>query len=127
MSKEFIFTDDLGGIGSGALVHILIPKSVASKAELMGLLSKGLRFPEGFGANWDALYDCLCDLAWITEKQIVIAHEGIPSLLLSEDVNAYLGVLKDAVNSWRDKPGVHELLVIFKEDQALGAEGRRGV
>jgi hypothetical protein len=111
MNNDFIFTDDPVGHTSGATC-VTVLRSVSSKADLLGLLSRGLSFPSTFGANWDALYDCLCDLSWMSEKRVAIAHESVPTLP-SDDLLKYLGVLRDAVASWRDNPGVHELIVVF--------------
>ena len=111
MNDNFIFTDDEGARSYHAL-NVIVPRSINSKADLLGLLSRDLYFPKTFGANWDALFDCLCDLSWIRERRIVIAHESVPSLPAA-DLRAYLGVLGDAVTSWRDNPGVHELAIIF--------------
>ena len=35
------------------------------KKELLARLAQGLQFPAWFGANWDALEDCLTDLSWL--------------------------------------------------------------
>jgi hypothetical protein len=90
-----------------------LPDSISSKAELMGLYAKGLHFPDQFGGNWDALYDCLCDLSWIKEKRIVIYHRCIPSVIPNADMESYYAVLRDSVTSWHDKLGSHELVVVF--------------
>lgn len=111
MNNDFVFTDDHAGHTSGTTC-VTVPKSVSSKADLLRLLSCGLSFPNTFGANWDALYDCLCDLSWIREKRVVIAHESVPTLP-ADDQRKYLGVLRDAVASWRNNPGAHELIAIF--------------
>lgn len=112
MSDIFTYTDDVASLSTGA-ARVTIPKSVSSKSDLLGLLAEGLSFPEGFGANWDALFDCLRDLSWIRERRVVIAHESIPAGLSADDLRAYLGLLGDAVVSWQTNPGEHELIVIF--------------
>jgi len=111
MNSNFIFTDDIAGHSVGASC-VTLPKSIHAKADLLASIAQALSFPDTFGANWDALFDCLCDLSWVRERRVVIAHEMIPELT-TDDLEAYLGVLRDAVASWHDNPGSHELVVLF--------------
>lgn len=111
MNNNFVFTDSHLEHTAEA-VCVTVPNAISSKANLLKLLSRDLSFPNTFGENWDALFDCLCDLSWIREKRVVIAHESVPTLPV-DDLRTYLGVLNDAVASWRDNPGAHELIVIF--------------
>lgn len=39
---------------------------------LLARLAHGLSFPDYFGANWDALIDCLSDLSWSNAPDVVI-------------------------------------------------------
>lgn len=39
-------------------------KGVKGKQNLLDALARAAGFPPGFGANWDALADELCDLSW---------------------------------------------------------------
>ncbi len=39
-------------------------KGVKGKQNLLNALSRAASLPTGFGANWDALADALCDLSW---------------------------------------------------------------
>ncbi len=52
---------------------------VKEKTALLQRLQNDLRFPNHFGQNWDALLDCLCDLAWhpATGYLIVIINPGL--------------------------------------------------
>ena len=44
---------------------------VVSKTDLMAALAKGLKLPEHFGSNWDALADSLEDSDWLGPHGIV--------------------------------------------------------
>ncbi|AXE28360.1 hypothetical protein C0216_33215 (plasmid) [Streptomyces globosus] len=46
-----------------------------------------LRFPEYFGWNWNAFYDCLRDLQWLSTDRHIIIIESTESVL-SEDHDA---------------------------------------
>lgn len=121
MNNIFTYTDDMAPYLAGA-TQVIIPKSVSSKADLFRLFSERLSFPKGFGENWDALYDCLRDLSWLHERRVVIAHEGIPAVLSADDLRAYLGLLGDAVISWQNNPGEHELIVVFPPSASLAEQ-----
>ncbi|WP_404962080.1 barstar family protein [Streptomyces sp. 147326] len=41
----------------------------------------GLRLPDCFGWNWNALYDCLRDLAWLPADQYVLIVEAVDEAL----------------------------------------------
>lgn len=47
-------------------VHIidLSSRNIVDRKELFDLFADRFAFPEYFGFNLDALYDCLCDLSW---------------------------------------------------------------
>ena len=90
-----------------------ITANVNSAQKLLDVLYSSLNLPGYFGFNWNALYDCLRDLDWTKQKLIVIVHESLPELTLS-DLQAYLEVLEKSATSWR--PGEsHELQVVFNE------------
>src|SRR5258708_25260737 len=44
---------------------------VGGKSELMAALGKGLKLPEHFGSNWDALADSLEDSDWLAQDRVV--------------------------------------------------------
>lgn len=46
--------------------------SIATDTQLFGALAHALEFPEYFGHNWNALNDCLSDLAWCPAEGYVL-------------------------------------------------------
>jgi hypothetical protein len=50
------------------------------KSELLARLGAALRFPAGYGRNWDAAYDCLIDLSWLEGDGVVLLWEAPESL-----------------------------------------------
>lgn len=80
-------------------------ESVSSKQELFEALARSLSFPEYFGANWDALIDCLSDLSWIDANEVTVVHEGLPALPEGE-LRTYLECLQDVRErtEGRDRP-----------------------
>ncbi len=94
---------------SAFVIHL--SNRIKSKDELLHELSKKLRFPDYFGKNWDALYDCLTDLTWLEQKEIMIVHHKIP-MLNENEIKIYLTILVDAINLWK-KNEEHELEIFF--------------
>jgi RNAse (barnase) inhibitor barstar len=92
-----------------------INPGVSKKDELLHIFSNGLSFPKYFGNNWDALYDCLSDLAWIKEKVIIIIHKDIPLENVKIESKKYIELLADVQAGWQNNQ-VHELRVLFPHD-----------
>lgn len=78
----------------------------------MLILGEGLNFPDYYGVNWDAFDECLNDLEWLTEKNILIRHKDLPLENNSRNAQIYLSILEDASRKWR-KNTVHNLAVVF--------------
>lgn len=88
-----------------------IPAGITTRQALFDALRREVNFPEYFGANWDALADCLRDLGWIEQRRVVLVHDDLPALDEGA-LTTYLEVLSECVRDW--KPGEqHELIVVF--------------
>lgn len=98
-----------------------VPIEIKFKVDLFGTLAREGKFPDYFGANWDALVDCLCDFSWISEKQIVMIHDDVPLRPNVGDCFNYLDSLRIAVDDWTKTKGTtenkisvdHKLQVVF--------------
>ena len=90
-----------------------VPRGIKSKKDLLLALRSGLRLPDYFGGNWDALEECLKDLSWIPEKNIVVVHDDVPALS-PKDAWTYLAILSNAARDWKDGDE-HVLEVVFPE------------
>jgi RNAse (barnase) inhibitor barstar len=86
---------------------------VEGEDELLKKLSGVFKFPNYFGNNWNAVFDCLCDFHWIVKKGIVLVHDEIPVLSV-ERLKVYLEILVDTIESWNDD-NEHYFEVIFPE------------
>ncbi len=81
---------------------VWIPRTVRSKEKLLSVLSRGLRLPNYFGWNWDALEECLQDLSWLpANAQIAIVHEALP-FGAGENRQIYCEILQAAAQN-RDR------------------------
>jgi RNAse (barnase) inhibitor barstar len=111
-SSDFIFCNGLPQVSPSD--HVArIPGGIVTRDQLFSALSRELRFPAYFGQNWDALWDCLCDLSWIECRRVIIAHEAIPDLD-APTLRVYLELLAQCRQGWKPDEQ-HELVVTFPE------------
>lgn len=68
-------------------------------------IAEALEFPDWFGANWDALYDCLNDLSWLDVRGCVLVFERTGDL--ADESPAVLQALRDLLievaAEWRER------------------------
>jgi len=57
-------------------------------------IAKLLRFPDYFGKNMDALADCLSDLSWLEEKNVILLLDNPADLLSSEDAETRASIFE---------------------------------
>lgn len=88
----------------GALAHLVGP--VTSKADALDAIGAALSFPDWYGRNLDALYDCLVDLSWQPEGEHVLIWAGHRQLEATdpEGYRAVLSVLDDATSAVAGRP-----------------------
>ena len=72
----------------------------ADKELLLKSIAAALDFPEWFGANWDALEDCLSDLPG--KGHVLVFDDPKPG----DDLGVLIDVLRSSAESWagRGKP-----------------------
>lgn len=60
--------------------YVAVPLAACrDKQAVLDAIARAFGFPDWFGANLDALYDCLTDLAPVAGKGYVIVLERIPT------------------------------------------------
>lgn len=77
-------------------------QGIQGKDALLQALAQALRFPDWFGNNWDALEDCLTDLAWCPAKGYVLVLSNCGDLAAAsrETLELALNILSDAAAYW---------------------------
>ncbi|MEN6371079.1 MAG: barstar family protein [Armatimonadota bacterium] len=65
----------------GLKMVVLEGKSMRTKDELFDELTEKLKFPDYFGRNFDALDDCITDLAWLEFDSIVLVIKDSKDVL----------------------------------------------
>ena len=76
------------------------------KVGLLARLARALAFPDWFGGNWDAWFDCLTDLGWhaaapgyvLVLRRALSVHRAAP-----EALDTALAIVEDAARVWADR------------------------
>ena len=93
---------------------------VGNKREFLAACAKGLRFPRSFGGNWDALADCLKDLA----ADFVVSLRNCEPFAegAADDYAMALEVFQDAADFWRERGS---LFIVLVDVEPEGVKMRR--
>ena len=93
-------------------------KSVTDKAGLLALCRQELGFPETFGANWDALADCLQDFSWRRAPGYVLnlLHAAGFAQTAPQDFSLLLEILGGAARYWKEQGRPFVVLVDHSPD-----------
>ena len=77
----------------------------ADKQCCLGRVAEALAFPDWFGANWDALADCLGDLGWRPARGYVLLVEHADELRRSvpDEFATLLDVFAEAGATWQSR------------------------
>ncbi|MBS3916292.1 MAG: barstar family protein [Sulfuritalea sp.] len=88
---------------AGFAAHHVDLSSVRDKTALFKRMAAALGFPSWFGHNWDALADCLSDLAWLPANGYVLLLEHCDGFRAShaDDFDTSLQVFAAAADAWR--------------------------
>lgn len=82
----------------GAYAHVVDGVHMRDKLSVMDGIAAAMSFPDWFGRNLDALYDCLTDLGWLPSGEHVLIWVS-SGTLAAADPKGYLAirsVLSDA-------------------------------
>lgn len=91
--------------GIGFAVFRIDLAQAQDKAELLDAVAKAMAFPDWFGHNFDALADCLADMAWRPAEGyfILLQHcDGIHGRAEADFVTT-LQTFEQAADDWREQ------------------------
>jgi RNAse (barnase) inhibitor barstar len=78
---------------------------VGSKSAFLRCAAEALSFPDYFGANWDAFYDCVTDFAWRPAPGYLLElrHTQALARRAPTTLATALEVLAEAAEFWRQQ------------------------
>ena len=94
-----------GAEAAGCLVLRIDLGAARNKEDMLDAVARGLRFPQWFGHNWDALLDCLADLGWRPAEGYLVILEHCDHIhgMAEADFVQTLQVFEAAANEWREQ------------------------
>ena len=69
-------------------------KDVKNRFDMFEVISTAMDFPDYFGNNWDAFWDCITDMANL-EMQIDVLNFDALEKILKKDSDAFIELLTD--------------------------------
>jgi RNAse (barnase) inhibitor barstar len=89
-----------GGVPPMPEVLCLDARCLAGKAALLQAIGRVLDFPDYYGANWDALEECLFDLSWWEGPVcLLIEHAGV---LGTDELELLADIWGEAAAAWSE-------------------------
>ena len=87
--------------------------SARDKQRFLAACAKSLGFPEWFGANWDALADCLKDFSCRRAPGYLILWRGAAALAAAapDELATALEIFRDAASYWKTRGGTFIVLL----------------
>jgi RNAse (barnase) inhibitor barstar len=85
-----------------------------SKQELLRAFADSFGFPDYFGYNWDALEECIRDLAWLPRCNFLLVFQNADSLLDlgAKDFAILTAILGEATSTWRAEGIVFSVVLL---------------
>lgn len=99
-------TLDAAAHAEGHLVRRISLAGCRDKRDLLQRVAVALQFPATFGANWDALADCLGDLGWLPQVggyAWMFDHAGDLCETSEGDFDTLCDVLDEACANWKQR------------------------
>lgn len=85
----------------------------AEKMRFLAECARDMRFPETFGANWDALADCVEDFSWHPAAGFVVrfANAQVFAVAAPHDFATAVEILRNAAIYWKEQGKVFIVLI----------------
>ena len=116
--RQRITTGDVFPVGY--FIAVLDGEAAGSRAGFFTEIARELAFPDYFGRNWDAVYDCLTDLNWLPAEGYVLVFDGFGALARNAPDQWQIGrkVLAEACQFWQPLRTPMFVLLVGPDDLA---------
>ncbi len=93
-------------------------EKIEKKEQFFNHAAVTMKFPGGFGKNWDAFYDCLTDMDWIEAQGYLIYFDHTDAFEEhhESELETAIEIFQDAVDYWKEEGKA--MLVLLSGDQA---------
>jgi RNAse (barnase) inhibitor barstar len=93
-------------------------KKIEKKDQFLNHAAVAMKFPDHFGKNWDAFYDCLTDMEWVESNGYVIYFDHTDGFADHHEsqLETVIELFQDAVDFW--KGDGKSMLVLLSGDHA---------
>ena len=93
-------------------------KKIEKKDQFLNHAAVAMKFPDYFGKNWDAFYDCLTDMEWVESNGYVIYFDHTDGFADHHEsqLETVIELFQDAVDFW--KGDGKSMLVVLSGDHA---------
>lgn len=107
---------------TGRRCFVLDGNTISDKATFLRACAQAMAFPAYFGHNWDALDECLTDLAWAPAHGYAILYENVAPFIRQAPAEWSVArdILIDAVDYWRGTRT--PLVVLLRHTAGLAPE-----
>ena len=78
-------------------------KKIEKKDQFLNHAAVAMKFPDHFGKNWDAFYDCLTDMEWAESNGYVIYFDHTDGFAEHHEsqLETVIELFQDAVDFWK--------------------------
>ncbi len=111
MLKQVTFSDSTNLYDHSQVLVWTINRPCESLEEFWDIISKSLEFPEYFGRNWDACFDCLSSAAFYLKTDVWIIHETLPFQSAHDNFTWLRCVVENACIKDDGCIGIHRMLI----------------
>ncbi len=98
-------------------------KKIEKKDQFLNHAAVAMKFPDHFGKNWDAFYDCLTDMEWVDSNGYAIYFDHTDSFAEHHEsqLETVIELFQDAVDFWKGE-GKSMLVLLSGEHAPTGAK-----
>ena len=74
---------------------------------IFSCIAEALEFPDWFGRNWDAFFDCLTDLSWLPSRGHVLVLLNTAEMRRDapEAFDTAISIMQEAAQAWQKRDG----------------------